>query len=607
MEYKQFNDLFLSLFNNIQERFEKKRIIYSCAESITNGSNDSFFIADIYYKLYLLYPDDVDNLLHIANNFKNNPFFAIFYHIHIHSIKPLYMKNIIALIQLCIDNGIPIYSLPLTFHDSLFNDKKFLAKYAQSLFQQFRYRTGLNYTLKAIKMFSSQVCVSKEDKYDKWSNYHDVGYVYYALGDVDNALKYTNKAAELALKFDLSMEDKMLSYSNSLCYEDFDYPDNNTLIHKYEKIHIYYPDKPMFSFNTNNNSKIRIGYVSGNFVYHVIGNFIIPIIQNHDLSQFEIYLFANQYDSVDLYKNLNCKFIHIKHLNDMDAAKLIHSHNINILIDLDGHTVNNRLGIFAYHPAPVQMTYLGYPNTTGMKSIQYRITDDVADHVETTQKYSEKLIRLPTCFLLYKSIYQIVPMKPRKTDNTIILAAINKEIKNSKHTLATWATILKECPHVKILIKLEEVYCDNDEYIKYYTTKLNVPSSRIILMNKLMPKEYINLFGKFDILLDTFPYSGTTTSCNALFNSLPIVTLYNKNHHSHNVSASLLSCMGLTELIAYTNEQYIDIVKYLVNNPNKIDEYKQTIGKKFNDTVMNPNRFMKHYQNALITAVKYTQ
>jgi predicted O-linked N-acetylglucosamine transferase (SPINDLY family) len=198
-------------------------------------------------------------------------------------------------------------------------------------------------------------------------------------------------------------------------------------------------------------------------------------------------------------------------------------------------------------------------------------------------------------------------MKPRKTDNTIILAAINKVIKNSKHTLATWAIILKECPHVKILIKLEEVYCDNDEYIKYYTTKLNVPSNRIILMNKLIPKEYTNLFGKFDILLDTFPYSGTTTTCNALFNSLPIVTMYNKNHHSHNVSASLLTCMGVTELIAYTNEEYVDIVKNLVNNPNKIDEYKQTIGKKFNETVMNPTRFMKHYQNALITAVKNIQ
>jgi predicted O-linked N-acetylglucosamine transferase (SPINDLY family) len=598
---------FLQLFSFLSKypshKFSHKERAFSLAKQCVNNSNDPFFISDIYLKLYLLYPDDIDSIFQAASVFNNTrPYNALFFHIHILTIKPLFIKNAIALVQLCIDQNIPVYSLPVSFHESLFNHPKFLSKFAQSHFQQFRYRVGITHTLKSMRLLSKHPCITEEEKMHKWGNYHDAGYVYYMLGDVENAIKYTTKASELALKFDLNMADKMLSFSNSLYFEDFHYRDSDALFQKYQNIELYYPDKPMFSYNTQNNNKIRIGYVSGNFVYHVIGNFIIPVLMHHDFSKFEIYLFAANDTQVDLYSNLNCKYIQIHHLNDMDAAKLIHHHNIQILIDLDGHTVNNRLGIFAFHPSPVQMTYLGYANTTGMKSIQYRITDYIADHPETTQKYSEKLIRLPTCFLLYKSIYQKTPCKHIETNQQIVLAAMNKEIKNSKLALETWAAILKECPDVKIIIKLEEVYYDSDEYLEHYMKKLNVPSNRIIMMNKLQPNEYNNVFKQFDILLDTFPYSGTTTTCNALYNSIPIVTLYNQNHHSHNVSASILTHMGLPELVAKSSEEYITIVKNLVNNPAKIYEYKQTIHEKFK-YIMDPARFMHHYENALVETI----
>jgi predicted O-linked N-acetylglucosamine transferase (SPINDLY family) len=161
---------------------------------------------------------------------------------------------------------------------------------------------------------------------------------------------------------------------------------------------------------------------------------------------------------------------------------------------------------------------------------------------------------------------------------------------------------LKECPDVKMLIKLEEVYYDSEEYIEYYTKKLGVPTNRIILMYKLSNDDYNNVFTKFDILLDTFPYSGTTTTCNALYNSVPIVTMYNQNHHCHNVSASILTHMGLPELVAKSTEEYISIVKNLIHSPAKIDEYKQTICEKFK-YIMDPSRFMKHYEDALAKTI----
>jgi predicted O-linked N-acetylglucosamine transferase (SPINDLY family) len=123
------------------------------------------------------------------------------------------------------------------------------------------------------------------------------------------------------------------------------------------------------------------------------------------------------------------------------------------------------------------------------------------------------------------------------------------------------------------------------------------------LINKLTNQEYDVLFNKFDILLDTFPYSGTTTTCNSLYNSIPMVSLYNKNHHSHNVSCSILTNCGLSELVAKTKDEYISIVKNLVNNPGKIDEYKNTIHEKFMK-LMEPQPFMKSYEKILLDCYK---
>lgn len=265
--------------------------------------------------------------------------------------------------------------------------------------------------------------------------------------------------------------------------------------------------------------------------------------------------------------------------------------------------MNNRLGIFALQPAPVQITYLGYPNTTGLNTIQYRITDAIADHPDTTQQYSEKLIRLPGCFLLYKSMTQQTPTTPRKTQpNQIILGAVNKENKNSPFVLETWKRILAECPTTKILIKLE-TFDNNEERMVFYTSRLDVPRTRIVLLNKLSNENYNRLFTMFDILLDTFPYSGTTTTCNALHNSVPVVTLYHKDHHCHNVSASILTNAQLPELVAQTQDEYVEIVKDLVNRPERIDAYKATIHKKFAE-LMEPTNFLKSYERELLDKCK---
>ena len=245
------------------------------------------------------------------------------------------------------------------------------------------------------------------------------------------------------------------------------------------------------------------------------------------------------------------------------------------------------------------MTYLGYPNTTGLRSIKYRITDSIVDPLTTTQPYSEQLVRLNGSFLLYKPFHQKNPVKWKTAVHSdyIILGAINKENKNSKHALETWATILNQCPTAKLLIKLE-TFDNTEERREFYTRILRTSSDRIIIVNKLTNEEYPELFSKIDIVLDTFPYSGTTTTCNSLFNSIPVVTLYHENCHAHNVSSSILIHSGLSEFVAYSQKEYIDIVVDLVNTPDKLDYYKSIVRNHFLK-LMEPTAFMKEYENVL--------
>jgi predicted O-linked N-acetylglucosamine transferase (SPINDLY family) len=205
---------------------------------------------------------------------------------------------------------------------------------------------------------------------------------------------------------------------------------------------------------------------------------------------------------------------------------------------------------------------------------------------------------MPKCFLLYESVNQDAPLVPRKTKDTIILGALNNEKKNSKRVLETWRKILLECPNTKLLIKLE-AYDDIDERRLYYMNILDVAKYRLMLFTKMTNEGYNRLFNMVDVLLDTFPYSGTTTTCNALYNSLPVVTLYDTDCHAHNVSSSILKNAGLGELITYSVDQYVNLVKTLVRNIERIDEYKRTIGTKFLVS-MTPSEFMESYEQLLI-------
>jgi predicted O-linked N-acetylglucosamine transferase (SPINDLY family) len=596
------NDFFI-LYEKIKQNIldnEMKNEYINKGMDIYNTTNDISIKESVLTKLIEIFPNEpafyyyMGYSLKKINPHKSFPFFQKSY-----QINPYNIENLIDYCDLLHEFGYPKKVIELNekipFGDYL-KDVRLLTTFINCKYKEHYFKDLLNQLLYIIKEKSKIPAITEHEKEWKFSNYLNVGHMFSYLGDHDKSMIYSEKAFEISKKFNLKNKLKLSGISNLLALEDYIYHDSNIHYNKALQINDLYPNKTSYIFHKNH-KKIRIGYISGDFLNHAVSNFILPILKNHDREHFDIFIFYNQKNIWEKYSDLNLYTYSIYNLSTEEAADLVNSFEIDILFDLNGYTENNRLDIFSLNPTPIQISYLGYPNTTGMKSIQYRITDNIADNSNSLQKYSEKLIKMPKCFLLYDSINQVIPVVPRKTKDTIILGSLNNEKKISKQLLETWRTILEVCPNTKLLIKLV-AYDVLIERQKYYMKKLNVSKDRLIMITKVDNDGYNKLFSMVDIVLDTFPYSGTTTTCNALYNSIPVVTLYHKDYHAHNVSSSLLINAGLDELVCDDTNQYINLVKYLTINPVKIDEYKKTVGEKFKKS-MNVHEFMVSYENIL--------
>lgn len=372
-------------------------------------------------------------------------------------------------------------------------------------------------------------------------------------------------------------------------------------------VETFFPVKPYIPISKPNSNKITIGYVSADFLHHAVSNFILPILASHNTERYRIVLFVCQYYhkfvTEPQYKIIQdkCDFVNFENVSTEQGVKLIKDNYVDILFDLHGYTEKNRLDIFAKNPAPCQVSYLGFPNTIGSKRIlQWRITDSIADPIDSKQWWTEKKVYLNGGFLLYKSIVQnnIIPFnKPMYP--WIVFGSLNRESKNTPEVLNCWREILHRAPHTKLLIKLSTTE-DDEIHIQNYREKLGVSMERLVFAKYGSTEDYFRLFGCIDIMLDCFPYSGTTTTCNALYNSIPVITMSHPDLHSHNVSSSLLHHIGFPELIATNQEEYINKAIELSKDYSRLNMYRdqKVIHQKFKDW-MNPERFMKDYESAI--------
>lgn len=457
---------------------------------------------------------------------------------------------------------------------------------------------------KSIQQYRKIIDSGETDPTTLFMCYSNTGITY---NDIDNrvdSVGYLQTAISMIAKYNINnMSICKNAFSNLFISSDYEYLSPEAMTAQHKAYNEFVPKSNGFRhpLRSGPSEKIRVGYVSGDFDTHVVSQFIIPILLNHT-STFEVHCFSNMAFANQHFANAvgDRATVHlVQTMSDSDLATYINKLGIHILIDLSGHTAKNRLEMFAHNPAPVQMTYLGFPNSTGLDSIHYRITDAIADHHESKQRFSEKLVRMPRCFLLFADVYKMSVIPKQVQPGRIVLGALNRESKNSVYVLSAWRKILAQCPTAVILIKLSGR--DNEETrTKYYMETLQIPKDRLITVGVLATEaEFVQLYSKIDILLDTFPYSGTTTSCKSLFYSVPIVTKYHKDYHVNNVTASLLANAGFPELVAYSDEEYVTKTVELIGDPDRISRYKKEIKPRFSE-LMEPGAFMAEYETLLL-------
>jgi predicted O-linked N-acetylglucosamine transferase (SPINDLY family) len=309
--------------------------------------------------------------------------------------------------------------------------------------------------------------------------------------------------------------------------------------------------------------RLRIGYVSPDFKRHSCAFFIEPLLAAHDPRAVEVFCYSDvQLPDAVTERIRHCvpQWRDTSKMYDPEFAKAVLDDRIDILVELTGHTGNNRLSALANRLAPVQMSWLGYPCTTGLEAIGYRITEAVADPVGAADPhYTEALVRLPHSFLCYRppEAPAVGPL-PSLAGSAFTFGSFNNLPKVNAEVVDTWAEILRRVPGSRLLLKSRALACrEPTDRIRQEFVDCGVAGDRIELVGwRRDPAEHLLLYGQIDVALDPFPYNGTTTTCEAMWMGVPALTLAG-NRHAARVGASLLTQVGLETFVAGTREDYV--------------------------------------------------
>lgn len=331
-------------------------------------------------------------------------------------------------------------------------------------------------------------------------------------------------------------------------------------------------------------NRLRIGYVSPDFGPHPVGHFLLPMLQHHRRDHFEVFCYDNGNHHDPYNERLRAAADHWRTITtwtDDEAAAIIRQDGIHILVDLAGHTAGNRLPLFARRPAPVQAAYLGYPGSTGLAAIGFRLTDAVADPpADAGRWHTEQLVRLPRGFLAFSPPEDCPEVRTRTGRNggVVTFGGFHQRQKITPQMIAVWAKLLQTVPGSRLLLKCRS-YADEGTRIALWKALADegVARERVDLVARLPDRRsHFGLYNEIDIALDTYPYHGTATTCEALWMGTPVVVLAGETHHSR-VGASLLYQVGLPELIARTTEEYIRIAVELAADSDRRFRYHATL------------------------------
>lgn len=505
--------------------------------------------------------------------------------------------------------------------------------------------TELRYTDKAIKHYKHGI-----DNFDKAhistdkdmllaSMYMNMGLAYCYEINYPEAIDCYNKALKYKPRLSLAYQNKLLD----LNYISHMIDDPMYIAKLHKDINKIYPQVIMkydSSYKIKQNlldwdgdktslikkgTKVNVGFISGDFICHPVSYFLNCILKHINYDIFNVHCYSLKVVQLnDMFPK--CEWKVVKGTSPEQLKTIIQNDSIDILFDLASQTGDNRLDTFVLKPAPIQISYCGYPNTSGLNNMDYHIVDHYCDSdgVNTgpgnivrssTQKYyTEKLLFMSKCFLSYTpsigldKLPKLPDVQPLVKNNYLTIGTFNRYNKINDTVIQVWETILEKYPQVRFIIKTKEFLTETlrTQFVNTWKNKALLDRIQILDYSDLYTTHLAD-YNLLDIALDTFPYSGTTTSCEALMMGVPIVTLFdsNRQYHAQNVTTSLMINSNLEEYVAYSQQEYINKIGYFSTHLDELKDLKQKVRNSFiNGNVCDHTSFVDELETKLLDVYK---
>lgn len=435
-----------------------------------------------------------------------------------------------------------------------------------------------------------------------------------AMANLAGALQTQGKVAEAVENYEAAIRTKpdlVLAHSNLLMLLGYsaDVP-HSVLVQRAKEFDARFAAPLLRTRALTNDAdperRLRIGYVSGDFRNHAVNYFFEPLLMHHDHRQFEIFAYSSSLMEDAVTERLKTGFDmwrDVSLVGDDETADLIERDAIDILIDLSGHMAANRMLVFARKPAPVQATWLGFTTTTGVKAIDYRISDTYCDPIGMTEQYNvEKLWRLPGAFCCYQATSReiaAIDHPPRDDNGYVTFGCFNNFAKVNDGTLRRWADILARVPDARLLLEIVGIDSpDMRRQMEAWLHRLGLPLDRVILEPRRPQNQFV-LNNKVDVALDPFPFNGGTTTMDALWMGVPVVTLAGE-YFTSRMGVTILTNAGLPQLIASTEDEYADIAVRLATDKAYLDDMRRDLRKRVLESrMMDHARFARDMEEAL--------
>jgi len=355
--------------------------------------------------------------------------------------------------------------------------------------------------------------------------------------------------------------------------------------------------------------KIKVGYISSNLCKHALARFLLPILKWTDRDKYAVYCYSNgaQKDPMtDKLRSLSENWRVVHGLSDDNVADMIREDALDILVDLSGHTGENRLGVFAKKPAPVQASYLGYPATTGLAAMDFYITDGTTDPPGQEALYTEKLVRLENCFCCYEPDEASLPVNdaPIQTNGFVTFGSLHTLSRLNDEVIDLWSAVLSDIPCSRLFMARNTLTGSALTRISARFEKNGIDPKRIEMRRKPPPQGYLAWYHEIDISLDTFPWSGHTTACESLWMGVPVITLSGENHAGRMVT-SILKAVGMDDWTTQSREEYRNLAVKAAGDITGLIDLRHTVRDRMRKSgLCDGEKFVKSLERAYITMWK---